>query len=448
MLTTANRLEVLKSHFNLELIPWQLEVFEALGNEDRPRAAYISIARKSGKSLLAAAFVLSELVLAPESEVYVFSDSERNLKAVMMQEMKRLVGRDLASRWKIHYDSIVYVENGSFVRVRPSNHAATQGINPTLCVMDEVHLQKSDEIWNGCLMAGAARPHPLVLGITTPGYSVSSLAHDLHIRVEAGDPDLWGKIYGPSNPGDAYTDEEQWAEANPGLGYTFQIESLRQDFRLLPEHEFRRFRLGMWTATEKAWLPYGAWDACKDDQYEVEDGTKIWMGFDGSYSGDSTALIGITADLHIFILGCWENPGRKDYRIPRDEVEEAVREAFARYKVQELVADPPYWGKEISEWGMQYPNKVLEFPTFSRARMAPACTDFYAAILEHKITHSGDKRLARHLNNCVVKTSPQGDFVTKADKNSPAKIDLAVAAIIAYSRASLAKPRRSPLVLL
>jgi phage terminase large subunit-like protein len=446
-ITTENRVEVLRHHFQIELLPWQLEVFQALGGIPRPRAAYISISRKSGKSLLAAAFILSELLLEPESEIYVFSDSERNLKAVLIQEMKRLVHRDHPDVWKIHYDSIVHRETGAFVRVRPSNHAATQGINPTLCVMDEVHLQKSDEIWNGCLMAGAAKPHPLMLGITTPGYDTTSLAHDLHQQVVAEAPDLWGKIYQPSNSLIAYTDEEQWAEANPGLGYTFNIESLRQDHRLLPEHEFRRFRLGMWTATASAWLPYMAFEACADPEREVEEGTRVWLGFDGSYSGDSTALVGVTEDLHVFVVGCWENPGRKGWRVPRDEVDEALTIAFQRYKVVELLCDPPYWQREISEWERRWPRKVLEFPTGTRQRMAPACTTFYSAVLEQQLTHDGDKRLARHISNCVVKTSPFGDYVTKVDKNSPAKIDLAVATIIAYSRASLVKTR-APLVLL
>jgi phage terminase large subunit-like protein len=48
----------------------------------------------------------------------------------------------------------------------------------------------------------------------------------------------------------------------------------------------------------------------------------------------------------------------------------------------------------------------------------------------------------------VVKPTLYGDVITKPDKDSPAKIDLAVAAVIAYSRASLAVPPRSPLVVL
>lgn len=68
--------------------------------------------------------------------------------------------------------------------------------------------------------------------------------------------------------------------------------------------------------------------------------------------------------------------------------------------------------------------------------MAPACTAFYSAIMEGALSHDGDPRLARHVSNAVVKSSPQGDYITKSDKDSPAKIDLAVAAIIAYHAAA------------
>jgi len=76
----------------------------------------------------------------------------------------------------------------------------------------------------------------------------------------------------------------------------------------------------------------------------------------------------------------------------------------------------------------------LEFSTNRRERMAPASTAFYAGVMEGTITHDGDPRMARHVSNCVVKATAQGDVVTKADKDSPAKIDLAVAGIIAHAR--------------
>jgi phage terminase large subunit-like protein len=68
--------------------------------------------------------------------------------------------------------------------------------------------------------------------------------------------------------------------------------------------------------------------------------------------------------------------------------------------------------------------------------------------MERQLTHDGDPRLARHLANCQVKPTPHGDVIVKADKDSPAKIDLAVAAVVAYSRAHVAMAPRSPLVVL
>jgi len=76
------------------------------------------------------------------------------------------------------------------------------------------------------------------------------------------------------------------------------------------------------------------------------------------------------------VIGCWENPGRKGWRVPRDDVEQTVTEAMNRWNVVELACDPPYWEREIAEWTARWPGQVVEIPTYSRARMAPACTGF------------------------------------------------------------------------
>ena len=75
--------------------------------------------------------------------------------------------------------------------------------------------------------------------------------------------------------------------------------------------------------------------------------------------------------------------------------------------------------------------------------MAPACTAFYSAVMEETLTHDGDPRMARHISNAIVQTSSWGDFITKPDAKSPAKIDLAVAAIVAHSEQILHKPTRA-----
>lgn len=433
------------------LYDWQRDVLRDLTTDDRPRVAYVQVPRKSGKTRLAACLALVEICLKQRRHVYAISDSERNLNSVLIRELRDLIGGSEHLRDSIHIfkDHIECPETGSFIETRPNNFKASQGINPHLVIFDEVHLQRSDEIWSGMQMAGAARPDALLFGITTPGYDLTGLAHTLYQAVKTGDATLYGRIY-EGDPAADIDDHAAWEAANPCYDRPGFADALAFDRSRLPEHEFRRFRLGQWTATEAAWFPYGAWDErAVQGAGEPPDGTRVWLGFDGSYSGDSTALVGCTDEGHVFVVGVWENPGRKGWRVPRNDVVQTVADAFERYRVVELACDPPYWQREIAEWSARWPDRVIEFPTFSRARMAPACTGFYAAVMDGRLSHDGDTRLARHVANCVVKTSPQGDYVTKVDKDSPAKIDLAVAAILAHSRASIAiTPTRSPLVVL
>jgi phage terminase large subunit-like protein len=71
--------------------------------------------------------------------------------------------------------------------------------------------------------------------------------------------------------------------------------------------------------------------------------------------------------------------------------------------------------------------------------MVPACARFYDAVVEQRIIHDGNPTLARHLDNAVVKTDAIGPRIVKDKKNSPRKIDAAVAAVLAYDRATGAR---------
>ena len=447
------RVWVMRHHFGVNPYTWQIEELGVLGRFPRPRQAYVQLGRKNGKTMFACELILTELVLVPDSAIYAVSDSERNLQSALVGDLKRLIARSPAAdaAFVVTTGKIEYPHNGSFFEVRPNKFAATQSINPTMVVVDEVHLQKNGEVWDGFLLSDPGNVNFLLLGITTPGYDLASHAHSLYQRVKSGDPTIYGRIFEPRNLECDLDDEEAWAESNPRLvddpGFVEVIRGQRAAG--MPEHEFRRFRLGIWTATASAWLPYGAWDARSTGRVltpeDLGPGDQAWLGFDGSFSGDSTALV-VGLRGHLSVAGCWENPGRKGWRVPRDEVEAVIARWMNANRHVRLLADPPYWRTELSAWSMRWPGRVIEFPTHVRARMAPACTTFYAGVMEGTLTHDGDRRLARHIANAVVKPSPEGDYITKPDPYSPAKIDLAVAAVVAYSASSTAVRSRGPVV--
>ena len=401
--------------------------------------AYVQVPRKNGKSFLAAVIAIDEMVRVG-GQVFLIADSERNLKSALFTELVRQVNGSpqLTACVHVYKDHLECPASGGGIFLRPNNLSASQSINPDLVLFDEVHMQKTDSVWNGMGLAGDAAVRPLLLGITTPGYETVSLANDLYAQVVAGSMD--GQVF-EAPMGCALDDEAALLVANPILVERPELlERFRYDPTKISEHDYRRFRLGQWTVGATAWLPTGAW-AARRAPAEYSEGERLWVGFDGSYSGDSTALVACNAAGHVKVMGAWENPTptKRGWRVPRGEVQAAVKDVMERFEAT-LFYDPPYWQSEGAEWDREWPGRVVEWPTNSPARIAPACSEFEARVLNGDLTHDGDRRLEAHVSHCTPKMTSSGVVVVKPSEHSPAKIDLAIAAIIAVSEAVIAAP--------
>lgn len=228
---------------------------------------------------------------------------------------------------------------------------------------------------------------------------------------------------------EAYGEAAEWMDLDRLVAEARDPQTLESDFR--------RYFLNQPTKSENAWFAAGVFDACADYEREVEDGTEICLGFDGSERRDATALVGCTLDGHVFVIGVWERPpnAAKDWRVPRDEVDAAVYEAMRRWKVRELVCDPWGWESEMDDWRNEFGSLLVEFK-MTPSIQAPATSKFTEAVQEQTMTHDGDERLVRHVGNAVRKPMRNGYFIDKPAKHSLRKIDVAVAAILAYERAT------------
>jgi hypothetical protein len=56
------------------------------------------------------------------------------------------------------------------------------------------------------------------------------------------------------------------------------------------------------------------------------------------------------------------------------------------------------------------------------------------------LTHSGDTDLTRHVGNAVVRNDSRGHRIVKEHKDSTRRIDLAVAAVMAFAAAMAVEP--------
>ena len=78
--------------------------------------------------------------------------------------------------------------------------------------------------------------------------------------------------------------------------------------------------------------------------------------------------------------------------------------------------------------------------------MAPATAAFHQAAVTSHLTHDGNPDLRRHVSNAVLIPNTRGDKLAKDSKHSPRKIDLAVAALMAFHRAAELKPSKPRVV--
>jgi len=338
---------------------------------------------------------------------------------------------------------------GVLVRV-PAVAGANDGLRPTFVVMDETHEWTGNKQRVALVLENglAKRRDAWSLQITTAGSpkidSVALTTYRYGRRVEEGeidDPALLFTWREPSTTVDELVDDKTLAatvaEVNPEPWK--DLQTLIHRYREVPLHEFCRYHLNLWIEPdEERWLPPGLWDSLIDTERQVPDGTQIVLGFDGSYSGDSTALVAATVEPapHLFVLGLWEHPGGgQQWVVDHDDVEATVHAAFQRFDVAEISADPPYWGQQITRWAELYgEDRVLAFNTFVRKRMAAAVSAFYQAASSGNLSHDGDAGLTRHIQSATLKETAQGAYITKPP-NSPMKIDAAIASVIAYNRA-------------
>ena len=109
-------------------------------------------------------------------------------------------------------------------------------------------------------------------------------------------------------------------------------------------------------------------------------------------------------------------------------------EACDRYNVLEVACDPHEWRAQIQAW-QQLRLPVMEWPTGSLPRMVPAWKEFYAAVMERRLTQDGSPNMARHVGNAVLKIDIRGARPSKEYGASGRKIDLLIASVIARDRA-------------
>lgn len=452
-----------KSGSPLVLRPWQKSLVEHLfaSDEDglRHRVSLVGMPRKSGKSALGSVLALYSLILGPRGgEVYSVA-AEKEQARIVFKDAQRVIeaSPELSSLMTLYRDAVEFKAFGSVYRVLSAEAYSKEGLNPHFVLFDELHAQPNRELFDVMSLAmGARGKQATLVAITTAGVKADnsgkdSIAYSLYqygqkiAREEVTDDPSFFMAWWESS-GD-HRLESTWREANPGFGDLSDPSDFVSAVKRTPESEFRTKRCNQFVSSRDTWLPDGAWEKCGGD-FEISADDDFVLGFDGSFSNDTTVIVGATIPktdddpVRLFMVKAWERDFEKDdesWRVDIADVEQTIMEFCKRYpRVKEIACDPFRWQRSmqvLEEAGLP----IVEYPSTSPRRMVPACAKFFDAVVEGKLIHDNDPLLSRHVDNAVVKVDHLGPRIVKDKKSSPRKIDGAVAAVVAVDRATVAR---------
>jgi hypothetical protein len=426
----------------LPLRPWQRELVAATWDaRPRPRLAGWMLPRGQGKTSLTAVLALYELLCGPEGAQVVVVATDERQAGLCFRAAARMVELDAALERRVqsYADQLVVPARGTSFSVLPAVPKRLEGLDYTLAILDEAGRIDRD-VFEVVTLATGKQQTSVVLAIGTPGPELAATVLGGLRAYAAEHPDdpltVWREHSAAGFEHHPVDCRHCWRLANSALGPGGFLAEDGLVACLPPkmrESSFRRARLCQHVdQLEEAWLPPGAWAACTD-VHGIPDGAEVVLAFDGSFNADTSVLVAATVDEqpHVELVELWEPDGGQ---VPVVDVEAAIRAACRRWRVLEVAADPFRWARSLQLLdGEGLP--VAEYPQ-SPARMQPATARFYQLVTNGQLTHSGDSRLARHVGNAVLREDARGARLAKERRDSPRKIDGAVAAVMAVDRAA------------
>lgn len=298
-----------------ELQPWQRDwVIRPVFGWKRAdgtrliRTVYLEVAKKNGKSELAAGIGILLLAADGEYGAQVYSTAiDKDQAKIVFNKACRMIGLSdtLKGELEVYKTAIFCPELMSSFKPLSSNIATKFGFNPSCNLADETHAWRDGGLFQVVHDGFAGRRQPLEVLMTTAGehhHGWGWEQHEYAEKVRDGiieDPSFLPVIFA-ADEDDDWTDEKVWAKANPNLGVSVKVDFLKGQVAKARHNEvlegnFKRFHLDIWTSVGAKPISAKAWKACagKLDAHDLAkslEGRECFGGLDLASKADLTSL--------------------------------------------------------------------------------------------------------------------------------------------------------------
>ncbi|HET9048687.1 MAG TPA: terminase TerL endonuclease subunit [Chiayiivirga sp.] len=421
-------------------------------NPHGTRRAFLSLARKNGKTGLIAALLLAHLV-GPEAvrnSQIVSGAMSRDQAALVFGLASKMVGLS-----PVLSEVVRIVPSGKRLiglplnvefRALAADGKTAHGLSPVLAILDEVGQVRGpqSDFVDAITTSQGAHAEPLLLVISTQAASDADLLSVWldDARVSA-DPRIVCHLYAAPDDADLL-DRSAWKAANPALGLFRSEDDLREQMKQaqrMPsmENTARNLLLNQRVSTEAPFVSPDVWKSCAADPLPFDG--PVFGGLDLSARNDLTALVLVGK-----VDGVWQvqphfwtpqkglhDRARRD-RAPYDvwhqqgllrttpgasvdyeAVARDVAEILDGLDVQAIAFDR--WRMDVMQREMERLGLALPLVPFGQGfkDMSPALDTLEAELLNARIAHGMHPVLTMCAANATTTKDPAGN--RKLDKS-------------------------------
>ena len=479
------------------LLPWQIwlvvsliawkwndNTFDEDGNplhvmgERRFNQTFILVARKGGKSTLAAGLMLYLMYKAGyQPRAYSLATKRDQAKIVLKtaQVMISLSPR-LKSIFQSRTNDILTDKHGEF-RALASDSNSLDGLNPDTISLDECHAIKDRNLYGVVVSAFGAKTEYLSIVITTAGFILDGLCTDLYKNGEAVlegrvEQDNYFYAMWQIDKDDDWSDPQSWYKSNPGTIYGLPSMRYLHD----------RYKEASLTFSEKAnfitkhcnlfvngadkWLDIDKVKMCSvlDLNFDDYKHKKCYIGFDRSLSHDVTSLYvlfpeddgGITIfgfniqtqaaidESTDYLRKIYQKAESKGHiriitgsaRIRNEHIKMLIREIYNQLPECEHIAYDPYKMKEVA---LDLEDEGLPMLSVSQGagNLSEPAKKLESLIEDQTLRYNGDTMFEFACSCAVMDVTKFNNVAVYKTDYKTEKIDPLIATIIALSSATL-----------
>lgn len=461
---------------NMMYEPWQCWVgMNIMGfknketNFRRFRIVHLEEARGNGKSAQASGTVLYFLALDNPNGNYISCVATKTEQAkIVLDDARNMAKKNesflKANGVRVLAHKITHDSSNSVARALSADYGGMDGLNDVLAVCDELHAMNRptfEVITSGM----SKRKDSLLLCITTAGSDTSSIGYFQSLfakKVATGevqDDSFFAAVY-TLDEGDYWADEKVWIKANPNLGVSVDIDSLRAKVEkaLVSPSDIPNLRIkhfNEWISEANAFFDLQAWDKCYVPNLKMEDfkGRDVRIGldmashvdiasigyvfkdadnnyvlFDKSYLPEDT----IKAKKNPFYEHCLADGSlteTKGAAVSYDLFKDTVKADSKNFRVLDCMYDP--WNSLQMAQDLSDDVEMVKFP-MNVANFSEPMKKLDAMIKSGKIKHNGSQLLRWCLGNVIAKVD-HNDNVFPRKQHEKLKIDPIVAILMALA---------------